>query len=142
MRQMKFLNAALTAALAGLSLLAPTAYGRRYLECNSGEIFPFSQIREYGMDASLDFTREGDPDPPTGEWFGVYRFTSPAKDGSESSYSFELALTKKLLPRSGIIDYLVQSFSDYPYFTLHEFTGTKWEKCILKGSYLDATEPL
>ncbi|CAD6502872.1 BgTH12-05461 [Blumeria graminis f. sp. triticale] len=123
MRQMKFLNAALTAALAGLSLLAPTAYGRRYLECNSGEIFPFSQIREYGMDASLDFTREGDPDPPTGEWFGVYRFTSPAKDGR-------------------IIDYLVQSFSDYPYFTLHEFTGTKWEKCVLKGSYLDATEPL
>ena len=120
---MKFLNAALTAALAGLSLLAPTAYGRRYLECNSGEIFPFSQIREYGMDASLDFTREGDPDPPTGEWFGVYRFTSPAKDGR-------------------IIHYLVQSFSDYPYFTLHEFTGTKWEKCVLKGSYLDATEPL
>ncbi|CAD6503153.1 BgTH12-02822 [Blumeria graminis f. sp. triticale] len=111
---MKFLRAATVAAMAGLLLLVPAAYGKMYYQCVSEKTFTVSAIEKYKKKASIDQVRSDDPEVITGQQCKAARFTERLQNKVKMSYLFQVVGME-------------------PSYRLFEYNESTWQPCILRN---------
>ncbi|VDB96462.1 BgtE-5783 [Blumeria graminis f. sp. tritici] len=112
---MKLLNTTSTAALAGLLLLMPAAFGAEYYECWDGEKFPAEQITHLASRATVGRKISNGPDVPYGQNHKTRKFTR--------------------VPSGVITTYLIQVDKVDSSIRLFELTSSQWSACGLQSDY-------
>ncbi|CCU75836.1 CSEP0254 putative effector protein [Blumeria hordei DH14] len=112
---MKFISTATTAALAGIILLAPAAYGNQHYKCDDGD--PVGVEEAQSMEDDCASTKNLDEHPAilTGE--------------SHKSYLFA---RRVYLNKPGISIYMIQVYGNPKKYQLSRHVDKEWIVCSLQ----------
>ncbi|SZF03383.1 unnamed protein product [Blumeria hordei] len=112
---MKFISTATTAALAGILLLAPAAYGNRQFKCDDGNLMSLEDVKKKACNSAFVENIDKHPNVPTEE--------------SHKSYLFAQR-TYANIP--GLSAYLLQVYGDPKKYQLSQYSDMEWKVCSLQ----------
>ncbi|CAD6506595.1 BgTH12-07821 [Blumeria graminis f. sp. triticale] len=110
---MKVPYAASMAALTGLSLLVPSAYGMEFFNCGDNARFLVSLMMGFGSRDPTTIQRDTDPPYPEGQIYGARRFEMPIQSNTMRSF-------------------MVQSISGSQPIRLYEKVSSGWKFCPIE----------
>ncbi|CAD6506602.1 BgTH12-07828 [Blumeria graminis f. sp. triticale] len=110
---MKAPYASSIAALTGLSLLVPAAYGLEFFICGNGARYPVDATVGFASFDPRTIQPDSDPSYSDGEIYGVYRFQDTVQGNTKRSF-------------------MMQSISRSPHFRLYEKVSSNWKICPIE----------